>query len=75
MPGTARHRRPGKMENIAMMDLVYRGVARNSTPRPFTRLVYVYAGFVTRKMSDGQRRSIPVFRRRKIQIAAMRGLQ
>jgi hypothetical protein len=38
-----------------------------------TRLVY--AGWVTIRLSDGRRRSIPVFRRRKIQIVAMRGLQ
>jgi hypothetical protein len=38
-----------------------------------TRLVY--AGWVTVRLNDGRRRSIPVLRRRKIQIAAMRGVR
>jgi hypothetical protein len=59
-----------------MMDLACRGIPRNSLPRPFrTRVVYAYAGYVTVRQDDGRCRSIPVFRRRRVQITAIRGVR
>jgi hypothetical protein len=58
-----------------MTDLAFRGIPRNSARQFFrTRIVYAYAGYVTVRLQNGQRRSIPVVRRHKVQIAAVRGV-
>ena len=51
-----------------MLQLTYQGVARNSSPRFFVR-----AGWVVVRRGDGQRESIPIYRRRALPIARPRG--
>ena len=55
-----------------MLQLTYQDDARNSSPR-FFRTRLVRAGWVVVRRSDGQRKSIPIYRRRTLPIARPRG--
>ena len=57
-----------------MLHVTHPGAGGNSILRLFrTRLVY--AGYVTVRLQNGQRRSISVLRRRKVATAAVRGVR
>lgn len=57
-----------------MTYLVHRAERLNS-PRRFFRTRVVYAGYVTVRLQNGQRRSISVLRRRRVPAVRVRGDQ